>query len=267
MDSAVSKRVKVIKIIQSIIFFLILIPVLLPANEPELHLSVGEKLTYKVTWGVFKLGTLKFSVLDTLRTKDQLIYQVQMNIDSNPWLFFVNMHSTFISKMTENNTLIMAKYRETIDDEVYNSIYEFDYDKKKVYVHYEGVENQRQPLDKEIPIINNNLHDGISMVYYACRNCEEVKKEHIPVFDKAKESYLDINFTGKQDSIDIDYFPDKVAAYYINGNAKFKSTAGFSGDFEGWFSPDKQHVPLKAKMNVFIGSVQLELQKCETGKN
>jgi hypothetical protein len=34
-----------------------------------------------------------------------------------------------------------------------------------------------------------------------------------------------------------------------------------TGNFEGWFSNDKYAVPIRAKLNVIIGSVDLELIK------
>ena len=75
-----------------------------------------------------------------------------------------------------------------------------------------------------------------------------------------KKDILDINFTGTIDTIEIATYDDKILAYYINGEANFKAIAGFGGEYEGWFSSDNQHVPLAAKMEVFVGSVYLELE-------
>jgi len=36
---------------------------------------------------------------------------------------------------------------------------------------------------------------------------------------------------------------------------------GFSGEYEGWFSTNKQHVPLAARMEVFVENVYLELEE------
>jgi len=40
---------------------------------------------------------------------------------------------------------------------------------------------------------------------------------------------------------------------------------GLSGKFEGWFSDDDAHIPIKAKMNVYVGSVVIELVKWKRG--
>ena len=40
---------------------------------------------------------------------------------------------------------------------------------------------------------------------------------------------------------------------------KFVGIAGVKDEFKGWFSPDRQSVPVIAKMKAFIGSVGIEL--------
>lgn len=39
-----------------------------------------------------------------------------------------------------------------------------------------------------------------------------------------------------------------------------KGIAGITGPFKGWFAADKQRVPLKAELKVFVGSVKVELE-------
>jgi len=33
-----------------------------------------------------------------------------------------------------------------------------------------------------------------------------------------------------------------------------------SGKFEGWFSDDNAHIPIKALMNVYVGKILIELK-------
>ena len=67
----------------------------------------------------------------------------------------------------------------------------------------------------------------------------------------------------REDDIEVDFSDEKVPVLHLDGEAHFKAIAGFSGEYEGWFSTDEQHVPLAARMEVFIGSVYIELEEWE----
>ena len=123
-----------------------------------------------------------------------------------------------------------------------------------------STENKNQVIDKKFPL-EKKLQDEMSIIFYARANCYKQKKELLNVFFAAKEESLDINFTGKIDTIGLAEFDNDIYAYYLNGNANFKAIAGFGGEYEGWFSTDEQHVPLAARMEVFVGSVYLELEE------
>ncbi len=45
----------------------------------------------------------------------------------------------------------------------------------------------------------------------------------------------------------------------VAGVADFVGVFGLTGEFAGWFSDDEFRVPLKAKFNVTIGSITMEL--------
>jgi len=188
-------------------------------NQQPFKWQIGEELTYKVSWGFIRLGTLKMSIVDTVNIEGVKTYHTRMNIDSSPWLFIVSMHSQFDSYLTQDTFSRLFLGEETIDGDDFNSSYNFDYDNKILKIHYEGFET--------------------------------------------KEGLLDINFTGKTDTIYVSSIQKEVPALYLNGEAYFTAIAGFGGEFEGWFSTDEQHVPLTARMEVFVGSVYLELEEWE----
>jgi hypothetical protein len=228
--------------------------------------QIGEELTYKVSWGFIRLGTLKLSVVDTSTINRILTYETNLKIDSNPWLFFVNMHSVFESFLMENAYPLLLICKEEIDGEEYNSQYMFDYDNQEIIVHYEGVENPETSIDTSLAL-KNKVQDGMSMIFYARQNCHRIERENKNVFYQAQEGILDINFTGKMDTIYASSIQKDVPALYLNGEAHFTAIAGFGGEFEGWFSIDEQRVPLAARMEVFVGSVYLELEEWKNWNN
>jgi len=229
-------------------------------NKEIFKWQIGEELTYKVSWGFIRLGTLQLSILDTVQIDGMKAYHTRLSIDSNPWLFFVNMHSTFNSYLLENSYPLLLICEEEIDNEEYHSRYEFDYENSEIIVHHEGIENPDKTIDKSLPL-NKKLQDGMSIIYYARANCYREKSEHLVVFYAAQEGTLEIKFSSQTESIEVSFTDGNMSAYYINGEAHFKAIAGFGGNYEGWFSLDEQRVPLAARMEVFVGSVYLELEE------
>ncbi len=60
--------------------------------------------------------------------------------------------------------------------------------------------------------------------------------------------------------MDIDAVNYPVKTVYFNGKAEWNGLYGLNGKFEGWFSDDDACVPIKAKMNVYVGNVNIELK-------
>ena len=62
------------------------------------------------------------------------------------------------------------------------------------------------------------------------------------------------------------FIGNDISSLYLEGFAYFTAVFGLTGDFSGWFSNDTAKIPLRAKLQVKIGSVSLEL-KCWKRKN
>ena len=76
---------------------------------------------------------------------------------------------------------------------------------------------------------------------------------------KYRQSSKAINFDGKQEIVEIDAVKYPVRTKYLNGSADWTGAYGLSGKFEGWFSDDDAKIPIRAKMKVYVGSVNIEL--------
>jgi len=81
----------------------------------------------------------------------------------------------------------------------------------------------------------------------------------VPTFVGGDTSHTYIDFRGCKEEQSIDAVPYPVACRRIHGTAGWTGVYGLSGAFDGWFSDDDAHVPIIAKMSVYVGSVTLEL--------
>jgi hypothetical protein len=104
-------------------------------------------------------------------------------------------------------------------------------------------------------------NDGLSLFYLARQYTDLKKNIKIPTFIYRDTSYTFINFQGERKETEVDAIDYPVKTIYFDGVAKWKGFYGLSGNFEGWFSDDEARIPIKALMNVQIGTVTIELIK------
>ena len=107
--------------------------------------------------------------------------------------------------------------------------------------------------------------DGLSLFYNArLQSLSDKTKEtgeryNVPVYINEKESSVRYSFNTKPENVDIDMVDYDIKCIRVAGVADFVGVFGLTGEFAGWFSDDEWRVPIKAKFNVTIGSITLEL--------
>lgn len=248
-----------------IILTLYFCPTSLSADDGAFKWQVGEELTYKVEWTVVRLGTVKLQVCDTLTINGKLVYHVKLFLDSNPLLFFVNMHSVFESYIDEQFRVHLFYAEEKIDDITYKTEYRFDYADSLIYVNMTNIDDPAQIISKKIPL-DKKLFEGISLIYYSRANVSETKSETVKAFFESKKGDVEINFKGRNGKIEIDALESEVDTYYLDGTLLITGIAGVTGPYKGWFAADNNRTPLKAEMKVFVGNVVIELEEWKKWK-
>ncbi len=137
----------------AIIFILIVLlsPHLLLSNDIPFKWRVGEELTYKVKWSFIRLGTLKLQICDSLVIDNTLVYHVRLLIDSNPLLFFVNMHNVYNSYINENLQLHLFYAEEKIDNVTYKAEYRLDDSDSLIHIDMTDIKNPAKTIKKSVP--------------------------------------------------------------------------------------------------------------------
>lgn len=238
-------------------------------NEPTLFqiqddpgvFVVGEELEYNVSYSIFDLGSVRFTVLDTITKFGKTTYVVKAFVDSYSGVPFVDLHQVFYSEMTAEPYSVFFDMRKTTNPkEVPYSQYNFDYAKKKV--SYElGVQPQKGITKKGEEVVDVPQQDGLSLFYYARAHCRQVKKESTPIFVNEKSFFTQFNFMNKVGSQEIDAIKYPVETIEFDGTADFTGIFGLTGYFKGFFSNDNASIPIVAKMKVILGSIHIELKR------
>jgi len=253
-----NKKFKILLV--AFLLILILNPTILFSNNNEFKWKIGEELTYKVKWAFIRLGTIKVQVCDTLTMDNTFVYHVKLFIDSNPLLFFINMHNVYESYISKDFRLYHFVSEEKIDGITYLAEYKFNYVDSLIHTIMTDMENPDVTITKDDPL-NEPLLDGASMIFYARANSIDSRTDTLTSFFAAKRGKIAINFAGNEGKIKIAALKNPLESNYVYGIVRMKGIAGLTGPYRGWFATGDQRPPLKAEMKVFIGSVKIQLEK------
>ncbi len=226
--------------------------------DSEFRWRSGEELTYKVKWEFVRLGTVKLAIEDSLKLDSIPVHKITFHLDSNPLLFFVNMHSFFICYVDTLFRPILYIASEKNNGQSKKAVYRFNYTDSIFTIDFmkEDTTVYRQvtlPLKKTV-------FDGISLVFFARKHISEKRAFWLTAFWEDKLGPVEIHFKGKGKPIKIKSIGYAIPTYYTEGIIHLKGIAGVNGPFKGWFAADNQRPPLKAYLKVFIGNVTAELE-------
>ncbi len=222
-------------------------------------IQVGEELVYEVSFFGVKLGTIKMVMVkkDELNGKPVIYGQafiksydgipfVDLNVVYNSWMHpKINYSYKFVSNLEESDGWYYEKVK-------------FDYVDKKITI--EGYKKQKRIKNITIKT-KRKWFDGFSLFHVARKLLYIKKNVSIPTLMGDDTVFTTINFLGKKEKVEIDAADYPVRTVYFKGNANWTGVYGLTGEFEGWFSDDYARVPIKAKMKVYVGSVDIELIK------
>jgi hypothetical protein len=222
-------------------------------------LEVGEELTYVVSYSFIKLGEIKIIVKNEKTIKGKVYYSTIAYMDSYSGIPFVDLHMIYES--TINSDFYTSFFRGIVKKENYSTFtnYYFKYDSSLIRIKKGKIEPYEIWTDSTTSA-DTEYQDGLSILYYARILSGSGDSVDVPCFVNEKKVYTSIYSSKEVSGISIDSLDYDVACQKLDGNMKFISVFGLTGNFEGWFSDDEASVPILAKLKVIIGSVKVELK-------
>lgn len=260
-----------------ILFFLLIILINYNLHPQEKVLQAGESLVYTVYFGFIKLGEVRFYLNSSYYENRRKIYSANAKMFSYEGIPFVGVKYFFDSKMRDDKSGVVSEEFRSSDfkDEssggkmIMRTEYDFDYysdkDSNSVKIKiYKDTEPGSPLMDTVYKFEKGKEYlDGLAILYNARLNSFQKGSEgrkNIKVFINEKESSLRYSFDQNRDAVSTGLVNYDMAGIRIAGVADFVGVLGLTGEFEGWFSDDEARVPLKARLNILIGSVTLELK-------
>ncbi len=222
--------------------------------------SLNSYYEYEVSFLGLSLGSIKIYTGGIEEKYGQEALYVKAQMDSYSGIPYVDLHATFESWMPQNaaHSYVFNGNMKVDDDKwQFNNII---FDNKNDEIRSTIWENKKL-VSRDTFRTKKRFSDGASLLYLARSFMDIGKTAYIPTFINNQLVKTKINFQKKQENIEIDAVDGEIKALYLDGKADWEGVYGLSGSFEGWFSDDAAHIPLKAYMKVYVGKVKLELVK------
>lgn len=226
----------------------------------KVNLQIGEELLYDVNYGFIKIGEIKLKVIGEIYKNGKMLYVTKAFINSNNLLPFVNVHYVFYSEIDVDG---FAHFFSGIDTknpkEHHYQDYVFNYSKNEILID-RGNRTKNYSYFKGKDVAFEKQQDGLSLFYFARINLFTKEKNHLPTYINETKGSVYIDFLGNKKNVKISAVNHQIETVELNGNIKIKGIFGLSGPYVGWFSNDNAAIPIKAKLKVLIGNVDIELK-------
>ncbi|MCX7834381.1 MAG: DUF3108 domain-containing protein [Ignavibacteria bacterium] len=258
----------------TIVFVVILLPATVLYSQSKI-LQVGEELVYTVSFGFIKLGEVKFNLNSSYYENNRKYFTAKAEMKSFEGVPFLNVRYIFESIIREEKGRVLSEkfHSSEFKDEnsgqrvILRTDYEFDYfsDNDTGYIKVKRYRDNGRDKILEVDKTETfekgiEFQDGLSVIYLARINSfKKERSKKVNIYINEKQSYVAYSFNYNRDAVSIDLFDYDMAAIKIDGKADFVGVLGLTGEFEGWLSDDEARVPLKARFNIILGSVTLEL--------
>jgi len=224
----------------------------------------GEELYYEVDYSFLNIGWAKFTTEKVPGKENFFITRAKLK--SNTSLPIVDVDYDFISEIElKNGRMIPHKFTayQYKDGKKSTLVTTFNHDSSFISLYKTGYEGNIE-VDTRFST-STVFQDGLSIFYYARYNTPKTRTEYVPVIMHTDTSIMKIDFNNAKTDVEIGEIDYDIASVYLEGFSYFKAVFGLTGDFSGWFSYDEARIPLKAKLQVEIGSITLELKSWKHG--
>ncbi len=225
----------------------------------------GEELVYEVKYWIFSLGEIKLKTLPSTRVNGRIRHSTAVFVDSYDGIPFVELHAVEYTEMDSAFNSLGFKFLERKKDAWYAERSRYEADAKKLIIEKSRQKELQSPPEEPathdtVVIPRAPFQDGLSILYFARANCRRLGTIRVPTVVFGKYGRTSLEYADKKTTLELDAFRHPVRVIEFEGRADYEGLYGLTGEFKGWLSDDAAAVPIKAEMQVVIGSVSIELK-------
>jgi hypothetical protein len=222
---------------------------------------VGEELRYSVKWKFLRLGTIIMTTAsDTTGTSPDLV-QVLMDVRSSAGIPVVVLR--------EQNQAVMdmarmrsVRFQATHDLNGHRQSIRHAFTPEERAVFTELVDDEAAaPVQKLLENVDEYV-EGVTLFYYARDAARRGGTHTVSTLVNQELSRTEITISPRTEEIELDVVDYPVRARRLYGKAEWTGgAAGVTGAFMGWVSDDDAAVMLRAELEIFLGSIDIELEQ------
>lgn len=216
----------------------------------------GEELIYEVSWTFFTLGTIHIKTLPKNCAEG--------HIHSYEGLPFIDLHAIHYTTMDSSFFSLDSRSIQKKEKDWWGLNYDYDLANLRLMVD-ETYQNDpssapyRRERKDTIHLATSRFLDGLSIAFYPRMFIHTVQTVAVPTILYGQVGTTMFHFRNDTTTVDLDAVEYPVRAIEIAGTTTVEGVFGMTGDFRGWFSNDSAAVPLKGKLKVLLGNVNVEL--------
>ncbi|MBN2089985.1 DUF3108 domain-containing protein [candidate division KSB1 bacterium] len=227
--------------------------------------QIGEELNYQVSWLSIPIATLKISIKDSLRMDNCLVYHTQFRIKTNPHLFFIKFYGIYDSYIDDSFRPHLFVGYEPKDGFIDRTRYRFDYENGVIHSSLTNKADTLQIIEKVVPI-QEHILDGTALIYYLRAHLPLMRDENLVAFLSGQKKSVRI-YRKSDETRTMKIAGIEKNVQEIQGKVNFvSSVAGITGNFCIFFENSAQAIPLKAKLKIFLGYVNITFE-AKDGRN
>lgn len=227
------------------------------AATNALWFPVGEKLSYRLYWGVVPVGSAEFSS-EWVEEDGHRYLALRAKAKSSAAINKVYPIDDYVESLVDPATFLPVRYTQKLKEgrKVRHDVTEFDYPARRAYV------TANSKKRSEIVTIEADTRDVVCLSYYMRSQQykgDEKRKFTVLVDDDLFD--LEVNFVGTE-TVDVKGV-GKVPCLKVEPKAKFGEIFVRKGKVLLWFSNDPRHVAVRMTGKVPVGSVRACLVKVD----
>ena len=223
--------------------------------------QLEEKFVYGVSWAFFHLGTITITIERVIPNPE--LRKITLDIKTAPFLPFIDIDEQHIVMMRVHDGMTMYYYAVvgSGDEKVETQCIYYEEDNFSIYEarNFESGEL----ISKDTLNYTEPYLIGTSLMYYTRLIADSGEVKILPTLLGGDFYKTILNFCGPVEYIEIDEFDEPIRTFKYEGSAEWdgKATAGLSGEFTGWLSDDSGSVVIRAELEIFLGSIDIELEE------
>lgn len=266
------------KNLRYIFLFLALASNAQPAEKPlddlltaSRSINPGEYFTYRVHYGFVSGGLVVMSIDPAIHlVNERPCYKIDVNGESTGLLYiFLKMKNHFGSYL-DTTTLIPQYFYRNIHEGTYRKNEKINFDHQKKLVIVEQLDNQGSHVTaKNEFAVPDNVQDIVS-TWYALRNVDFSQVQtgdilYTPVFfDDVLYEKFKTKFLRKETiKTKLGRIPTLVLAPLVPFSSTGKTIFAGENSVELFLSDDENKIPVKIKIKLLIGAVEIDLISCK----